>query len=44
MRTFRSLRGWISASALPLGMSFAILAVFHVIIRKLDRFIKEKDD
>lgn len=39
-----SLRGWIAASALPLGMSFTILGIFHMIIRKLDSFIKDKED
>lgn len=35
-----SLYSWIRASAIPLGFSFAVLAVFGVIIRKLDKIEK----
>ncbi|XP_037027266.1 peptidyl-prolyl cis-trans isomerase, rhodopsin-specific isozyme [Bradysia coprophila] len=30
---------WLRASAVPLGMSFSILALFHYIIRKLNKYI-----
>ncbi|GAB0087288.1 Peptidyl-prolyl cis-trans isomerase [Sergentomyia squamirostris] len=33
------LAAWIAASAVPLGMSFAILGFFHWIIRQLNRYI-----
>lgn len=42
--TFRSsLYSWIRASAIPLGFSFAVLAVFGVIIRKLDKIEKASE-
>lgn len=31
--------GWVKASAIPLTMSFSILAIFQYFIRKLDKFI-----
>lgn len=38
-----SLYSWIRASAIPLGFSFAVLAVFGVIIRKLDKIEKASE-
>lgn len=35
--SFFSLHAWIRASAIPLGFSFFVLFLFHILIRKLDK-------
>ncbi|XP_031629018.1 peptidyl-prolyl cis-trans isomerase, rhodopsin-specific isozyme-like [Contarinia nasturtii] len=38
------LYAWIRASAIPLGFSFGVLGLFHLLIRKLDRISKASEE
>lgn len=39
-----SLYAWIRASAIPLGFSFMVLGLFHILIRKLDKISSDATD